>query len=615
MLNTTEVPLGATRSEQNSCSFLVWAPRVQNVDVHILEPNERMVPMQPCDNGYFRADLPNVPAGTLYRYRLNGKTEHPDPASAFQPQGVHGPSQVIENQFEWTDAGWRGPSLREYVLYELHVGTFTSEGTFDAIIPRIAELKALGITALEIMPVAQFPGDRNWGYDGVYPFAVQNSYGGPDSLKRLVNACHTDRMAVVLDVVYNHLGPEGNYAGEFGFYFTDAYKTPWGAALNFEQEYSDEVRRFFIENALRWITEFHMDGLRLDAIHAIIDPSARPFIQELGEACHQRARELGREVQIIAESNRNDKKVVTPLDRGGWALDSQWNDDFHHSLRTAFTCEEAGYYADFAGVPDLEKAFREGFVYDGQYSVFRKRRYGNSSRELTGANLIVFSQNHDQVGNRKVGNRLTAVASFEQLKLAAGAVLLSPYVPLLFMGEEYGEKAPFQYFVSHSDPSIIEAVRKGRGDEFSSFEWSGELPDPQSEKTFLDSKLDWESRTHGEHRVLLEFYRELLRLRREIPALAKLDKNSQEVSRLANGKAIFVHRRDGNSQAAMIFYFGSEEQLTDLPLSAGVWRTIFDSTEERWKGVGGAPLKPIKSLGKVQLSLKPWSVLAWNLSE
>ena len=324
---------------------------------------------------------------------------------------------------------------------------------------------------------------------------------------------------------------------------------------------------------------------------------------------------LGREVQIIAESNRNDKKVVTPLGRGGWALDSQWNDDFHHSLRTAFTGEKAGYYADFAGVPDLGKAFREGFVYDGQYSVFRKRRYGNSSRELTGENLVVFSQNHDQVGNRKVGDRLTAVASFEQLKLAAAAVLLSPYVPLLFMGEEYGEKAPFQYFVSHSDPSIIEAVRKGRGDEFSSFEWAGELPDPQSEKTFLDSKLDWESRTVGEHRVLLAFYRELLRLRREIPALAKLDKNSQGVSRLADGKAIFVRRRDGSSHAAMVFYFGSEEQLTDLLLPAGVWRTIFDSTEERWKGVGGAPLKPIKSLGKVQLSLKPWSVLAWNLSE
>ncbi|HWF39494.1 MAG TPA: malto-oligosyltrehalose trehalohydrolase [Candidatus Acidoferrales bacterium] len=615
MLITTNVPLGATRSDQNSCSFLVWAPRVQNVDVHILEPDERIVPMQSCDKGYFRADLPNIPPSALYRYRLNGKKEHPDPASAFQPHGVHGPSQIIERRFDWADTGWRGLPLRDYVLYELHVGTFSAEGTFDAIIPRIAELKALGITALEIMPVAQFPGDRNWGYDGVYPFAVQNSYGGPHGLKRLVNACHAHGIAAVLDVVYNHLGPEGNYAGEFGFYFTETYKTPWGAALNFEQEHSDEVRRYFIENALRWITEFHMDGLRLDAIHAIIDPSARPFIQELGEACHQRAKELGREVQIIAESNRNDKKVVTPLDRGGWALDSQWNDDFHHSLRTAFTSEKEGYYADFVGVPDLEKAFRDGFVYDGRYSVFRKRRYGNSSHDLTGQNLVVFSQNHDQVGNRKVGDRLTAVATFEQLKLAAAAVLLSPYVPLLFMGDEYGEKAPFQYFVSHSDPSIIEAVRKGRGEEFSSFEWAGELLDPQGEKTFLDSKLSWESREEGEHRALLEFYRELLRFRREIPALAKLDKKSQEVSRPADGKAIFVRRWAGSSQVALVFYFGSEEQLIELPLPAGVWRTIVDSTEERWKGVGGAPLKPIKSFDKAQLSLKPWSVLALNLSE
>ena len=619
MLTISETPLGACPLDGGACSFLVWAPRAEKVEVHIVAPQDRIVPMQSGEKGYFQARVENLPAGALYRYRLDGATERPDPASALQPQGVHGPSQVMERRFDWADKSWPGLPLREYVLYELHVGTFTPQGTFDAIIPRLAELKALGVTAIEIMPVAQFPGNRNWGYDGVYPFAVQDSYGGPQSLKRLVNACHAQGMAVVLDVVYNHLGPEGNYASEFGFYFTEAYKTPWGAALNFEQEYSDEVRRYFIENALRWITEFHMDGLRLDAIHAIVDPSARPFLQELGEACHQRARELQREVHIIAESNRNDNRVVHPCERGGWTLDGQWNDDFHHSLRVALTGEKAGYYQDFSGAPDLAKAFRQGFVYSGEYSKFRKKRYGNSSADLPGQSLVVFSQNHDQVGNRKVGDRLTAVLSFEQLKLAAATVLLSPYVPLLFMGEEYGEKAPFQYFVSHGDPAIIEAVRKGRGEEFASFEWSGELPDPQDERTFLNSKLNWNSRSVGEHRVLLDFYRELLRLRRETPALAKLDKHSQEVALVAEQKGLLVRRwtqrEHRTSEVAMVFYFGEESTPVELPLPAGSWLPLLDSAEARWKGVGGTPPSGFKSSGSVQLVLKSWSALVWLLSE
>lgn len=615
MSHNVENRLGASLLPKGRCVFLVWAPKAENVDVHILQPQNRIVPMRAVEKGYFRAEVEDVPAGTLYRYRLNGSAEHPDPASKSQPQGVHGPSEVVDDHFEWTDANWRGLPLDKYVLYELHVGTFTPEGTFDAIVPRLPELKSLGITAIEIMPVAQFPGSRNWGYDGVYPFAVQNSYGGVSSLKRLVDACHAQGLAAMLDVVYNHLGPEGNYAGEFGYYFTDMYKTPWGAALNFDQEYSDEVRRYFVENASRWITDFHMDGLRLDAIHAIVDPSARPFIQELGEACHKCADASGRKVQIIAESNRNDSRMVIPVDRGGWALDSQWNDDFHHALRVAITGDRAGYYADFSGAQDLEKAFREGFVYSGQYSVFRKRRYGVSSKELGGESFVIFSQNHDQVGNRKVGDRLTALASFEQLKLAAATVLLAPYVPLLFMGEEYAETAPFQYFVSHSDPGIIDAVRKGRGDEFASFEWAGELPDPQSEKTFADSRLHWEARQTGQNAVMLYYYRELLRLRREIPALASLNKQAQEVELLGNEKGLFVRRWAGKSNVAIVFYFGNEEQLVDLPLSVGWCRVILDSSDERWNGVGGVPVKAIESLNKAQVSMKPWSVLVWSLSE
>jgi maltooligosyltrehalose trehalohydrolase len=615
MSHNAEDRLGATLLPNGRCVFVVWAPKANQVDVHILEPLDRIVPMDALEKGYFRAEVENVTAGTLYRYRLNGNAEHPDPASKSQPQGVHGTSEVVDDHFEWIDAKWHGLPLQKYVLYELHVGTFTPEGTFDAIIPRLPELQSLGITAIEIMPVAQFPGSRNWGYDGVYPFAVQNSYGGAQGLKRLVNACHEQGLAALLDVVYNHLGPEGNYASEFGYYFTDTYKTPWGAALNFDQEYSDEVRRYFIQNATRWIADFHIDGLRLDAIHAIVDPSARPFIQELGEACHTCAKDVGREVQIIAESNRNDTRMVLPLDRGGWNLDSQWNDDFHHALRVVITGDQAGYYADFSGVKDLEKAFREGFVYSGQYSVFRKRRYGVSSKELRGERFVVFSQNHDQVGNRKVGDRLATVASFEQLKLTAATVLLAAYVPLLFMGEEYAETAPFQYFVSHSDPGIIEAVRKGRGEEFASFEWAGELPDPQSEKTFADSTLHWEARGTGKHAVMLDYYRELLRLRRDIPALASLDNEAHDVKVLADENAIFVRRSAGKSNVAMVFYFGDEEQSIGLPLPAGAWRVVLDSADERWKGVGGAPVKAIESLNREQVAMKPWSVLVWSLSE
>ncbi len=573
-----------------------------------------MVPMQSAERGYFHTRLSDLPAGALYRYRLNGHgDERPDPASRSQPQGVHGPSQVVDSRFDWTDAAWRGLPLEKYVLYELHVGTFTPEGTFDAVIPRIADLKALGITALEIMPVAQFPGSRNWGYDGVYPFAVQNSYGGPQALKRLVDACHAQGMAVVLDVVYNHLGPEGNYAGEFGFYFTEMYKTPWGAALNFEQEHSDEVRRYFIENALQWITQFHMDGLRLDAIHAIVDPSARPFVQELAEACHARARELHRDVQIIAESNRNDHRIVEPLDRGGWSVDSQWNDDFHHALRVSLTGERVGYYMDFHGFADVATAIRDGFVYSGQHSNFRKRRYGNSSLELEGPEFVVFSQNHDQVGNRKVGDRLTTVASFEQLKLAAAATLLSPYVPLLFMGEEYGDPAPFQYFVSHSDPGTIDAVRKGRGEEFASFEWSGDLPDPQSDETFLRSKLHWELRTQGKHRVLLDFYRELLRLRREVPALARLNKHAQKVALLREENVIFIERREGKSQVIVLLYFGEGSRKVDLPVPAGRWELLLDSAARKWNGLGVDGPRTVESSGKLQLTLNPWSALVLSI--
>jgi len=601
--------LGGVLVGENACSFLVWAPRARSVEVCIVEPREHAVPMQVAGRGYFHAVVEGISAGALYRYRLDGEKERPDPASRYQPRGVHGPSQIIDSSFKWNDSRWRGIALEKYVFYELHVGTFTPEGTFDAIVPRLAALKDLGVTAIELMPVAQFPGERNWGYDGVYPYAVQASYGGPLGLKRLVDACHQHGIAVALDVVYNHLGPEGNYLADFAPYFTDLYKTPWGQAINFDDAESDEVRRYFTDNALQWVTDYHVDALRLDAIHAIVDPSARTFLEELSSAVHAKAKELGRDVYLIPEDNRNDTRVVKSPEVGGWGFDSVWNDDFHHSLHVLLTGERDAYYQDFSGVGDLAGAYREGFVYSGQYSKYRRKRYGISSKRIPARRFVVFSQNHDQVGNRSVGDRPSQSLSFEQLKLAAGTVLLSPYIPLLFMGEEYAETAPFQYFVSHGDPALIEAVREGRKKEFAEFGWVGDIPDPQSEATFLGCKLNWNLHAEGQHRVLWNFYQELLRLRRDIPVLANLDKDAMEVTPFTDQKVLLVRRWDASGQVLIVHSFDRIPASVNLPVPAGKWQTVLDSNEERWQGDGGATTDKPQSHGEIQLRLTPWAFL------
>jgi maltooligosyltrehalose trehalohydrolase len=456
------------------------------------ETNDEASPAPPnSGTGYHEVIIDNLPSGARYKLRLDGKEERPDPASRLQPEGVHGPSEIVPREFAWNDSRWRGLPFASYVIYELHVGTFTNEGTFDAIIERLDELKDLGITAIELLPIAQFPGTRNWGYDGVQPYAAQHSYGGPLGLKRLVDACHTRNLAVVLDVVYNHLGPEGNYLGEFGPYFTDRYKTAWGLALNFDGPHSDHVRRYFVENALMWIDEFHIDALRVDAVHAIVDHSAEPFLQDLCSAVRERAERLGRKVFTIAESDLNAPRVLLPSTVGGLGFDSQWNDDFHHSLHVLLTGEKVGYYADYGRVADLATVSTTGYLFTGQYSQFRGRRYGAPPNESAGERFVVSAQNHDQVGNRMHGDRLSSLLSFDQLKVSAGALILFPFIPMLFMGEEYGETAPFQYFTSHSDPELIENVRKGRHEEFEAFTWQGEAPDPHDEQTFHRSKLNW----------------------------------------------------------------------------------------------------------------------------
>jgi len=574
-------PTYGARPQDDGTRFVVWAPKAQELSVrvrtgsatgdHALVRDER---------GVFSATIPGVKTGDDYTYRIDGGPERPDPASRWQPHGVHGASRVVDPEaFEWTDHAWRGIEMADYVIYELHVGTFSAEGTFDAVIPRLASLRELGITAIELMPVAQFPGERNWGYDGVQLYAPQNSYGGPEALKRLVNAAHAEGLAVVLDVVYNHLGPEGNYLAEFAPYFTTTYRTPWGAAMNYDGSDSDEVRRFIIENACYWISDFHIDALRLDAIHGIFDFQARHILAELSGRVHALAAELGRMVQVIAESDLNDPRLVRPVEKGGYAMDAQWSDDFHHAVHVALTGEHAGYYEGFAehgDITSIHDALSRRFVFRGQYAPHRRRRHGAPADDVAAEHFVIFIQNHDQVGNRAAGERLCALVSSRALELAASLLLLAPYVPMLFMGEEYNEPSPFQYFVSHSDLELIDAVRKGRREEFESFGWASEIPDPQSEETFARSRIHYELAGEGEHAKLRETYRELLAIRHEEPALrpgaARIAVRSDE------GARWIAMRLDapGARSLLALFNLAAGERVIPLDSEDGIeWRTRF----------------------------------------
>jgi maltooligosyltrehalose trehalohydrolase len=601
--------IGAVPDNNGNCRFLVWAPKASQVDVHIVAPEERIAALQAGPHGYHVGSIAGLGLGARYFLRLDGGAEYPDPASRYQPMGVHGPSEIISPDFPWNDNSWRGIPLRRYIIYELHVGTFSPEGTFEAAIPYIDRLVDLGITAVEMMPVGQFPGGRNWGYDGVYQYAAQSTYGGPVGLKRFVDACHSRGLAVVLDVVYNHFGPEGNYLGCFGPYFTDRYRTPWGQPLNFDGPASDEVRRFFIENAMTWLRDFHIDALRLDALHAIYDFSAHTFLEDLADAKRDLQDALDRRIFLIGESDDNKRRLITEREFGGYGIDAQWNDGFHHSLRTLLTGERDGYYADYGKTEQMAKAFRDGFVYDGRYSPFRGRHHGSPSRDIPADRFVVFSQNHDQIGNRMMGDRLSATVSFDSLRLAAASVLLAPAVPLLFMGEEYGEQRPFQYFTSHSDPALAEAVHRGRKEEFAAFSTTGEPPDPQAESTFLQSKLDHELARQGNHRLLLSFYKELIRLRSSIPALSNLSRDEQEVMCYEKQKVVFVRRWHDHSEAALVLSFGDHATMLDIPLPSGRWRTVLDSTGEVWGGGGSWRTEEVVCGGHWRPNIPPRSAL------
>ena len=591
---------GATMVE-NGVRFSVWAPRAAGVSVRLTGEAGETVgehALEPHGKGVFEGTVAGVAAGADYAFVLMGADGVPgdavaDPVSRWQPRGVHGPSRVVDPRaFRWTDEEWRGVEMADLVIYELHVGTFSAEGTFDGAIPHLRELRELGVTAIELMPVAEFPGRRNWGYDGVHMYAAQSSYGGPEGLRRLVDAAHREGLAVFLDVVYNHTGPEGSVLHRYGPYFTEKYHTPWGAGLNTDGPDSDEVRRWFVDNALHWVTDYHVDGLRMDATDQIFDSSPQHLLEEIVAAVHAQAAALGRRVLCVAETDANDPRWLREARHGGFGFDGQWDDDFHHALHVAVTGESEGYYADFAGVPSLAKAFRDRFVYDGSYSAYRRKRRGRAVHDFGRERFVVCAQNHDQVGNRAEGDRLTTLASFPQCKLAAAALLLSPFVPLLFMGEEYGERNPFLYFVEHGDPALIEAVRVGRRNEFRHFGWAESVPDPQSEETFLRSKLDRSRRDRPEHRETLQLYRDLLALRREHPLLRP---GAARVAVAEDGDARWMATgyagEDGSAPLLVLLNFAAEVRdvaLSPVVAPAGAWRLVMSTDDRQYCGGAGA---------------------------
>jgi maltooligosyltrehalose trehalohydrolase len=566
---------GATPLSDNRCRFVVWAPLLSDMSLVLYGKDREVVPLTVSQCGFFTAEAEAKP-GSQYFFRLPDGRDLPDPASRFQPDSVHGASVVVDTHaFAWTDDAFAGHPLGDLIIYEFHVGTFTEKGTFSAAIPRLKGLAELGITAVEIMPVAQFPGSRNWGYDGVYPFAVQNTYGGPAGLHEFVDAAHGCGLSVILDVVYNHLGPEGNYLGAFAPFFTDRYRTPWGQAVNYDDAYCGPVREFFIQNALYWLEEFHIDGLRLDAIHGIFDFSAHHILAELKERVQQLSERRGRPLHLIAESDLNDSHLLHDREHGGYGLDAQWSDDFHHSVHTLLTGENNGYYEDFGAIDDLEAVLRHGWRYAGQYSKFRKRVHGNSPAGLSPDHFVVCTQNHDQVGNRAVGDRLSEIVDLESLKLAAGITLLSPFVPLLFMGEEYGETHPFQYFTSHGDLALIEAVRKGRREEFEAFGWEGEVPDPQDEATFKRCILDYTVRESEPHKTLYALYGKLIEIRKRF----RLGARKPQVHRDRSARILALEYAEGGEPILAVFNFEDLAANARLGDVLNGFRPMFTSVE------------------------------------
>jgi maltooligosyltrehalose trehalohydrolase len=597
--------IGVNFNDAGNAEIIVWAPNTKEVSVIF---GDQTIALSKQDHGYFTLTTNLLKPGAKYWYALDGK-KLSDPASLLQPDGVHGASEAFDlKAFSWTDSSWQNIPLKDYLLYELHTGTFTPGGTFESLGEKLDHMVDLGVTAIEIMPVAQFPGERNWGYDGVYPFAVQNSYGGPAMLQALVAQCHAKGLAVVLDVVYNHLGPEGNYFGEFGPYFTDKYNTPWGAALNFDDAGCDEVRRYFIENVLMWFRDFHIDALRMDAVHAIRDFSPRHILKEISEHVDELMQQTGRTHYLIAECDLNDTRYITPTGQDGYGFNAQWIDEFHHALRVAAGGERNGYYSDFNGIADLANAYQNAYVYHGQYSNQRQKTFGTDTKGIDGQHFVTFSQNHDQVGNRMLGERSSQLFSFEMQKLMAGAIMIAPFLPMLFMGEEWSEANPFQFFVSHSDKGLIEAVRKGRKAEFADFHAQGEAPDPQAISTFENSKLNWELLDKDEHKIMLWYYKALIALRKKQPAFNNTNRDNMTVTVDENKKTLTIERWTDEQKVLCLLNFSASIQSLYIAADSGQFQKLFDSAAPEWNGPMASP--EIINIGN--MILQPASILVYT---
>ncbi|WP_316795704.1 malto-oligosyltrehalose trehalohydrolase [Pedobacter agri] len=597
-INVQRRSIGVNFLEDGKVEIWLWAPYALNVS--LLVPEKKLkIPLLKQNFGYWYGISHDITDGDGYSFKIwqSGETEHnlpntkhirrADPASVYQRDGIFGISTAINlNKSKWTDHNWKGISLENYIIYELHIGTFSQAGDFESIEKKLDYLVDLGINAIELMPVSQFPGNRNWGYDGVYPFAVQNTYGGPKELQHLTNACHDKGIAVILDVVYNHLGPEGNYFNDFGPYFTDKYHTPWGSAINFDDEKCDPVRQYYIENVLMWFRDFHIDALRLDAVHAIKDGSAKHILLEIKQHVNKLSEFVGRDFHLIVELDLNDNKYINPIEKGGYGMDAQWIDEFHHALRVTAGQKKRGYYSDFNGIEDLAKSLTDAYVYDGQFSVHRDKHFGIVAKGNDGKQFVVFSQNHDQIGNRMLGERTSSLVSFEMLKLMAATVFVSPYLPLIFMGEEYAEENPFLFFISHLDEKLVELVREGRKKEFAAFHHDEQVPDPQSEETFNRSKLNWNSHLHGKHQLMHAFYKEIINIRKSLPALSNLNRQQLKVEVHKIQNCLIISRWHQEQQVLCALNFSKQQQV--LPILNGLdYQLVLNSAAEQWDGQDG----------------------------
>jgi maltooligosyltrehalose trehalohydrolase len=579
--------IGAFYKGNGQCEFTVWAPFVDCVEIELPKDN-RIVPLLKEELGYWSGEVNNVQPESLYWCILNKKKKIPDICSMSQPEGVFGSSQVIDQcNFEWTDNAWHGIPLKDMIIYEIHVGTFTSEGTFEGIISKIDHLLKLGVNTIELMPVAQFSGERNWGYDGVFPFAVQHSYGGVNGLKKLIDACHKAKIAVVMDVVYNHLGPEGNFFHEYGPYFTDKYNTPWGSAINFDDAYSDEVRNLFLQNIRMWLCDYHIDALRLDAVHAYKDNSALHFVKEISNFVKALSKDTGKNYVLIGECDLNDPKYIASAENEGFGLDGQWIDEFHHSIHSILTNEKDGYYEDFGKLEHVYRAYKDTFVYAKRYSFHRKRTFGAYPIHNHYDQFVVFIQNHDQIGNRLRGDRLSSLVSFEALKLAAAAVLTSPYVPLLFMGEETAAETPFYFFSDYSGKELIEKMTFSRKEEFKSFQWEGDFVDSQLIETFQQSKLNWDFSADNKRLHLFSFYKELIQLRKKHSTFQNRTRGSLNILINNEQTLLIVERRseDFSSYISIIMNFSKKSAESIWP-EEEKGRLLLDSTSLSWLGPG-----------------------------